>query len=147
VVTLEDEPWPEVELDWFEDEEPLEVEPLDVDESFDEDPLVFEESFELEPLELEESSDDEPAEDDVPEVVIALDEPLVPACFDAAVAVVLAPRYPVAAIVPKTRAKVAMAAAATRRRIFCARRARARRRSRTSSEFEVGGWLAGMGAS
>jgi hypothetical protein len=84
-------------------------------------------------------------------VVVVLDdepvEPLVVACLDAAVADVPAPRYPVAAIVPKASANVVKAAAATRRRILRTRRARARRRSRTSSEFELEGWLSGIRAS
>jgi len=160
VVTLDDEPWLELELELFEDEEPLDDEPLDVvplvlDESSEDEPLEVDELSDDDPLDVVESSEEpvdvdesseEPLDVDVPVVVVALDVPLVPACCDAAVADVVPPRYPVAAIVPKAIAKVAMAAAATRRRIIRARRARARRRSRTSWEFGVGVWFSGIGA-
>jgi hypothetical protein len=57
------------------------------------------------------------------------------------------PSEPVAAMVPKASAKVASAVATTRRRMTAIRRARARRRSRTRSAFEVGGGVEGMQAS
>ena len=100
-----------------------------------------EELLEVEPLEpeLEESS-----------VVVALAVVAVsdwpePLCVASLVAVL--PSEPLAAIVPKAIAKVASAAATTRRRIVAIRRARARRRSRTRSAFEVGGGVEGMRAS
>jgi hypothetical protein len=123
VVTLDPlEPW----LDWLEplswldcwpEEESSDDEPLDEDEpSSGVDPLCA----------VDESSDDEPAEL-VPESL-----ELVPC--DALLAEVL-PRYPVAEMIPKAIAKVASAAAATRRRIWRALSARSRSRSRTRSEF------------
>jgi hypothetical protein len=57
------------------------------------------------------------------------------------------PSEPLAAMVPKAMAKVASAAATTRRRMTAIRRARARRRSRTRSVCEVGGGVEGMRAS
>jgi hypothetical protein len=98
-----------------------------------------ESSLDVEPLELEESS-----------VVVALAVVAVsdwpePLCVASLVAVL--PSEPLAAIVPKAIANVASAAATTRRRIVAIRRARARRRSRTRSAFEVGGGVEGMRAS
>ena len=61
--------------------------------------------------------------------------------------VAVPPSEPFAAIVPKEIAKVARAAATTRRRMIEIRRARARRRSRTRSAFGVGGGVEGMQAS
>ena len=122
-MTAEPELWLDDEL-WFDEEEesldvePLEVEPLDVDE------LSLEVAFAV------------VAVSDWPEVV----------CVEPAVAVL--PSEPVAAMVPKAITKVASAAATTRRRMFEIRRARARRRSRTRSAFEVGGGVVeGMQAS
>ena len=93
------------------------------------------------------------------DVVLELDE----ASLDVALAVVavsdwpdvvgvesvdaVLPSEPLAAIVPKAIAKVASAAATTRRRMTAIRRARARRRSRTRSAFGVGGGVEGMRAS
>ena len=96
-------------------------------------------SLEVEPLELEESS-----------VVVALAVVAVsdwPEPLWVASLVAVLPSEPLAAIVPKAIAKVASAAATTRRRIVAIRRARARRRSRTRSAFEVGGGVEGMRAS
>jgi hypothetical protein len=109
---------------WFDDEEePLDVEPLE----------------EAEPLELEESSVVVTfavvAVSDWPELVGV-----------ESVAVVL-PSEPLAAMVPKAMAKVASAAAMTRRRMTAIRRARARRRSRARSAGEAGGGVEGMRAS
>jgi hypothetical protein len=103
----------------------------------------------LEPLDDEESS---PLEDAVAEVeessgvvafaaVAVSDWPEV-VCVVPLVAVLRS--EPPAAIVPKAIAKVASAAATTRRRMAAIRRARARRRSRTRSSFEVGGGVEGM---
>ena len=96
-----------------------------------EDELWFDVEAAVEPLEVEESSSPEAtlavvAVSDWPEVVCV-----------ASLAAVL-PSEPVAAIVPKAIAKVDSAAATTRRRMSEIRRARARRRSRTRSSFEVG---------
>ena len=107
------------------------------DEPWFEEELWFDDDEEeVEPVELEESSlvvaFAVVAVSDWPEVVCV-----------ASLAVVL-PSEPVAAIVPKAIAKVASAAATTRRRIVAIRRARARRRSRTRSAFEVGGGVEGM---
>ena len=107
------------------------------DEPWFEEELWFDDDEEeVEPLELEESSlvvaFAVVAVSDWPEVVCV-----------ASLAVVL-PSEPLAAIVPKAIAKVASAAATTRRRIVAIRRARARRRSRTRSAFEVGGGVEGM---
>jgi hypothetical protein len=148
VVTAEPELWFDDEL-WFDEE----VEPVDV-EPVDEDPL------DVDPLDDEGSSlfDEEESsllEDVVPEfeessLVVALavvavsDWPEV-VCVESVVA--LAPSEPVAAIVPKAIAKVASAAATTRRRMIEIRRARARRRSRTRSGFGVGGGVEVMRAS
>jgi hypothetical protein len=102
-----------------------------------EDELWFDDEEAVEPLELEESSS--------PEVTLAVvavpDWPEV-VCVELLVAVL--PSEPVAAIVPKAIAKVDSAAATTRRRMSEIRRARARRRSRTRSSFEVGGGVEGM---
>jgi hypothetical protein len=118
VVTAEPELWLDDEL-WFdEEEEPLDVEPLDVDE------LSLEVAFAG------------VAVPDWPEVVCV--EPVVAAL----------PSEPLAAIVPKAIAKVASAAATTRRRMSEIQRARARRRSRARSAFGVGGGVVeGMQAS
>lgn len=79
-------------------------------------------------------------------VVAVSDWPeLVCVCVEPVVAVL--PSEPVAAIVPKAIAKVASAAATTRRRMIEIRRARARRRSRTRSGFGVGGGVEVMPAS
>ena len=107
------------------------------DEPWFEEELWFDEDEEeVEPVELEESSlvvaFAVVAVSDWPEVVCV-----------ASLAVVL-PSEPPAAIVPKAIANVASAAATTRRRIVAIRRARARRRSRTRSAFEVGGGVEGM---
>jgi hypothetical protein len=145
VVTLE------LEL-WFEEDEPVELEPLDV-EPLDVVPLDVV-PLDVVPLDVvpldDESSDEESSEDVDPveplllvvdvssDTVVPVDAVVVVslllACWDA-VLVDVAPRYPVAEIVPNARANVASAAATTRRRITRARRARARRRSRTRSEF------------
>ena len=106
---------------------------------FDEE-LWFDEDEAVVALELDESSSPEltlavVAVSDWPEVV----------CVESVVAVL--PSEPLAAIVPKAIAKVASAAATTRRRMIEIRRARARRRSRTRSAFEVGGGVEGMRAS
>jgi hypothetical protein len=94
---------------------------------------------EVEPLELGESSVVVTfavlAVSDWPEVVCV--ESVAP----------LLPSEPLAAMVPKAMAKVASAAAMTRRRMTAIRRARARRRSRTRSACEVGGGVEGMRAS
>ncbi len=66
-------------------------------------------------------------------------------CVGSVVAVL--PSDPLAAMVPKAIAKVASAAATTRRRMIAIRRARARSRSRTRSAFAVGGGVEGMRAS
>lgn len=116
MVTAEPELWFDDEL-WFdedEDEEPLDVDPLDEDES----------SL------------------DVTLAVVAVSDWPEPVCVESVVAVL--PSEPLAAIVPKAMAKVASAAATTRRRMTAIRRARARRRSRTRSAFEVGGGVVGM---
>ena len=124
MVTLEPVPW----LDWFEDEDEL---------SDDEDELsAEEESFDVEESseEVESPEDDEldpSSVDDEPAVLVSVALELVPC--DALLAAVL-PREPVAEMIPKEIANVASAAAATRRRIWRARSARARRRSRTRSE-------------
>jgi hypothetical protein len=120
VVTLEPEPWLDVELDCFEEEpleDPLEDEPLE-DEPVDEVELPVE-------------------EEPVVRLVLAC-------CVEPAE--VVAPSDPVPAISPKAIAKVAIAAATTRRRSTRARRARARSRSRTRSRFEVGGGVEVMAA-
>jgi hypothetical protein len=98
-----------------------------------------ESSLEVEPLELEESSVV------VAVAVVAVSDWPEPLWVASLVAVL--PSEPLAAIVPKAIAKVASAAATTRRRIVAIRRARARRRSRTRSAFEVGGGVEGMRAS
>ena len=102
--------------------------------------LWFDVEAAVEALEVEESSSPAPtlavvAVSDWPEVV----------CVAPLVAVL--PSEPLAAIVPKAIAKVASAEATTRRRMSEIRRARARRRSRTRSAFEVGGGVEGMRAS
>ena len=93
----------------------------------------------VEPLEVEAV---EPLEVEAvePLEVEAVEDPVV------AVAPVL-PSEPLAAMVPKAIAKVASAAATTRRRMSATRRARARRRSRTRSALGVGGGVEGMRAS
>ena len=106
---------------------------------FDEE-LWFDEDEAVVALELDESSSPEltlavVAVSDWPEVV----------CVESVAAVL--PSEPLAAIVPKAIAKVASAAATTRRRMIEIRRARARRRSRTRSAFGVGGGVEGMQAS
>jgi len=119
---------PELELweELLEDESLPEEDPL-VEESSDDDPLL---------------PDDPVVEDPVVVELVEVDP------FDAFVVVAaeLAPRLPVAAIIPKASAKVASAAAVMRRRIILMRRARSRSRLRTSG-FEVGGGVAGMPAS
>ena len=131
---------------WFDEvDEPLDVDPLEV-EPLDVDPL------EVEPLDEDESS---LLEDVVPELeelslelalaVVAVSDWPEPVCVESVAAVL--PSEPLAAIVPKAIAKVASAAATTRRRMTEIRRARARRRSRTRSVFGVGGGVEGMQAS
>jgi hypothetical protein len=121
---------------WFDDEdEPLEVEPLEVealDEGESSSPADVVLEFVESPLEVTLAV---LAVSDCPEVVCV--EPVVAAL----------PSDPVAAIVPKAIAKVASAAATMRRRMSEIRRARARRRSRTRSSFEVGGGVEGMRSS
>jgi hypothetical protein len=69
-------------------------------------------------------------------------------CVESVVAVApVLPSEPLAAMVPNAMAKVASAAATTRRRMTAIRRARARRRSRTRSACEVGGGVEGIRAS
>jgi hypothetical protein len=147
---------------WFEEEESLEVEPLDV-VPFDVVPLEVV-PLDVVPLEVEPLDDDEssllvdelsllevvvpePEESslDVAFAVVAVSDWPEVVCVESVVAVL--PSEPLAAIVPKAIAKVASAAATTRRRILAIRRARARRRSRTRSAFEVGGGVEGMRAS
>jgi hypothetical protein len=127
-VTAEPELWLDEDV-WLEEVvDPLDlVDPLDVPDPLDEELL-----------------DEESLDADVPAVVAVSDWPEV-----AGVASVVAvlPSEPLAAIVPKAIAKVASAAAATRRRMLEIRRARAPRRSRTRSESEVGGGVEGMRAS
>jgi hypothetical protein len=80
-------------------------------------------------------------------VVAVSDWPAV-VCVESVVAVApVLPSEPFAAIAPKEIAKVARAAATTRRRMIEIRRARARSRSRTRSACEVGGGVEGMQAS
>ena len=130
---------------WFDEEEPLELEPLDVEpvdvEPVDVEPLDEDESSLLVDVvpELEESSLD------VALAVVAVSDWPEPVRVGSVVAVL--PSEPLAAIVPKAIAKVASAAATTRRRMVAIRRARARRRSRTRSAFGVGGGVEGMRAS
>jgi hypothetical protein len=125
VVTAEPELWFDDEL-WLDEEvEPLDVEPLEV------------ESLDVEPLEVESL--------DVALAVVPVSDWPEVVCVEPVVAVL--PSDPVAAIVPKAMAKVASAAATTRRRMIEIRRARARRRSRTRSGLEVGGGVEGMRAS
>ena len=145
MVTAEPELWFDDEL-WFdEDVEPLDVEPPDV------------EPLDVEPLEVEPLDEDESSllEDVVPEleessldvtlaVVAVSDWPEV-VCVESVVAVL--PSEPLAAIVPKAIAKVARAAATTRRRMIEIRRERALRRSRPRSALGVGGGVEGMQAS
>jgi hypothetical protein len=122
---------------WFDEDESLdEVEPLDV-EPLDED----EESSLLDDVvpELDESSLD------VALAVVAVSDWPELVCVESVGAVL--PSEPVAAIVPKAIAKVASAAATTRRRMIEIRRARARSRSRTRSGFGVGGGVEVMRAS
>lgn len=122
---------------WFDEDESLdEVEPLDV-EPVDED----EESSLLDDVvpELDESSLD------VALAVVAVSDWPELVCVESVGAVL--PSEPVAAIVPKAIAKVASAAATTRRRMIEIRRARARSRSRTRSGFGVGGGVEVMRAS
>jgi hypothetical protein len=94
---------------------------------------------ELESLDEDEPLDAEPLFLDVDLPVLV--EPVVRLAFACWVAVAVdeLPSEPVPAISPKAMTKVATAAATTRRRSARARRARALRRSRTRSEFEVGG--------
>jgi hypothetical protein len=122
-VTAEAEPWFDDEL-CCEDEavEPLEEEPLE------EEPLA------VEPLDVDPLA--------VTSAVVAVSDEPEPDCVEPVVAVL--PSEPVAAMVPKASAKVASAAATTRRRMLAIRRARARRRSRTRSACEVGGGVEGM---
>jgi hypothetical protein len=121
-VTAEPELWFDDEL-WLDDEvEPLEVEPLEV------------ESLDVEPLEVESL--------DVALAVVPVSDWPEVVCVESVVAVL--PNDPLAAIVPKAMANVASAAATTRRRMIEIRRARARRRLRTRSSFEVGGGVEGM---
>jgi hypothetical protein len=138
------------------DEEELsaDVEPLDEEESSDEAdvPESLEvdvpESSEVDVLESSEEVDvPESLEDDVPEsfevdvVVSPAVEPVesVELVCGVELAVEVEPSEPVLAITPKAMAKVASAAAVTRRRMVRTLRARARRRWRTRSEFEAGG--------
>jgi hypothetical protein len=89
--------------------------------------------------------DDEESSLDVMLAVVAASDCPELVCVESVVAVL--PSDPVAAIVPKAIAKVASAAATTRRRMIEIRRARARRRSRTRSGFRVGGGVEVMRAS
>ena len=147
MVTLDPELWLEFELEFDELLVPdlLDDAPLDVDESSlddDELPDVDESSSDevdsSDEVEVEESSD----EVELLDVVVAVESSSLAAlaCCEARLVDVL-PRVPVAEIVPNAITKVASAAAATRRRIMRARRARAFKRSRTRSEVEVGGWF------
>jgi len=124
---FDDEVWFD-EVDEPLDVDPLEVEPLDEDESS----LLEDVVPELEELSLELA-------------VVAVSDWPEPVCVESVAAVL--PSEPLAAIVPKAIAKVASAAATTRRRMTEIRRARARRRSRTRSVFGVGGGVEGMQAS
>ena len=128
MVTAEPEPWFDDAL-CFDEEEPLDVEPL-----------------ELEPLDVEPLDDVVPELEELPLVVtfavVEVPDWPEPVCFAAVVAVL--PSEPPAAMAPKAIAKVASAAATTRRRMEVIRRARARRRSRTRSELEVGEGVEGM---
>ena len=143
-MTAEPEPW------FDDDEEPLEVEPFEV-EPLELEPLEVE-RFEVDPLDEDESSlladvvleFEEPVLEVTLAVVAVSDWPEV--LWVESVAAVL-PSEPVAAIVPKAIANVHSAAATTRRRMSEIRRARARRRSRTRSSFEVGGGVEGMRSS
>jgi hypothetical protein len=113
----------EAEL-WSDDELCCEDEAVEPDD----------EPLEVEPLEVDPAAV-------ASAVVAAADEPE-PLCVEPVVAVL--PSEPVAAMVPKASAKVASAAAMTRRRMRAIRRARARRRSRTRSACAVGGGVEGM---
>ena len=73
------------------------------------------------------------------DVVVSLAVVPVALAFCDELAVEVEPSEPVPAITPKARAKVASAAAVTRRRIARTRRARARNRWRTRSESDVWG--------
>jgi hypothetical protein len=141
VVTLDPELWLEFELAFDELLVPdlLDDEPLDVDESsLDDVELLDVDESSSDEVEVEESSD----EVELLDVVVAVESSSLAAlaCCEALLVDVL-PRFPVAEIVPNAITKVASAAAATRRRIMRARRARAFKRSRTRSEVEVGGWF------
>jgi hypothetical protein len=126
-VTAEDEVWSD------------DAELLDDESSLLDDVPVEDEESSLE--ELDESS---PA-DVLAVVALSSDWLVLVGCVELVVEVL--PSDPLAAIVPKAIANVASAAATTRRRIAATRRARARRRSRTKSEFEVGGGFEAMRAS
>ena len=106
---------------------------------FDEE-LWFDEDEAVVALELDESSSPE-----LTLAVVAVSD--WPDVVDVEPVVAVPPSEPFAAIAPKEIAKVASAAATTRRRMSEIRRARSRSRSRTRSAFEVGGGVEGMQAS
>lgn len=106
---------------------------------FDEE-LWFDEDEAVVALELDESSSPE-----LTLAVVAVSD--WPDVVDVEPVVAVPPSEPFAAIAPKEIAKVASAAATTRRRMSEIRRARSRSRSRTRSAFEVGGGVEGMRSS
>ena len=106
---------------------------------FDEE-LWFDEDEAVVALELDESSSPE-----LTLAVVAVSD--WPDAVDVEPVAAVPPSEPFAAIAPKEIAKVASAAATTRRRMSEIRRARSRRRSRTRSAFEVGGGVEGMRSS
>jgi hypothetical protein len=134
-VTPDDEVWSD-DAELLDDESSL----------LDDVPVEDEESSleELDESSLEELDESSPA-DVLAVVALSSDWLVLVGCVELVVEVL--PSDPLAAIVPKAIANVASAAATTRRRIAATRRARARRRSRTKSEFEVGGGFEAMRAS
>jgi hypothetical protein len=150
-VTAEDEVWSD-DAELLNDESsllddvPVEDEESSLEE-LDESSLDELDESSLEELDessLEELDESSPA-DVLAVVALSSDWLVLVGCVELVVEVL--PSDPLAAIVPKAIANVASAAATTRRRIAATRRARARRRSRTKSEFEVGGGFEAMRAS